>query len=176
LPKDEGVFGKHRVIGECVVNQPGAFWRRGIMERAGLLDESLVYALDYEYWIRLALAGAQFIHIPETVALFRLSSESKTMTRSAQMAEEQLNVLERILSQTGLAEQLDMSVSELRSQERRARAVLCLHAFYGHAKARQWSLARMWFMKVIRADPIVIVQRRWLNLALAGLARRLKHT
>ena len=66
------------------------------MERAGLLDEELRYSLDYEYWIRLVLAGAQFMHLPEVVARFRLSSGSKTVGQTAVMAQEQLRVLEAL--------------------------------------------------------------------------------
>ena len=39
LPKDRVDFDLSQVLGECVVNQPGSFWRREVMERAGLLDE-----------------------------------------------------------------------------------------------------------------------------------------
>ena len=35
LPKDKETFDKHHAIGECIVNQPGSFWRRRIMEQAG---------------------------------------------------------------------------------------------------------------------------------------------
>ena len=65
LPKDQMTMSRAYVIGECIVNQPGSFWRRRIMDRVGLLDEDLRYNLDYEYWIRMALAGAVFLPLDQ---------------------------------------------------------------------------------------------------------------
>ncbi len=70
LPKDRVEFGLANVIGECIVNQPGAFWRREIMQQVGWLDERLTYSLDYDYWIRMALAGARFTRLDPVVACF----------------------------------------------------------------------------------------------------------
>ena len=35
-----------------MILQPAAFWRREVYETIGLLDESLHYVLDWEYWLR----------------------------------------------------------------------------------------------------------------------------
>ena len=35
-----------------MILQPAAFWRREVYEAVGLLDESLHYVLDWEYWLR----------------------------------------------------------------------------------------------------------------------------
>ncbi len=114
LPKDRVEFSKELVLGECVVNQPGAFWRRSIMDRAGLLDENLRYALDYEYWLRLALLGAQFKHLPQVVARFRLSRSSKTVGQTATQAGELLEVFEKTAAISDLAQQLDLTQAEIR--------------------------------------------------------------
>ena len=104
LPKDNLDFSLHELLGECIVNQPGSFWRRSAMGRAGLLNESLHYALDYEFWARLALNGAHFKHLPQVVARFRLSPESKTVGYAVEHAEEQLAVLETLASRPDLPE------------------------------------------------------------------------
>jgi glycosyltransferase involved in cell wall biosynthesis len=39
--------------GDFIV-QPAAFWRAELLNQVGLLDESLRYCLDYEYWLRIA--------------------------------------------------------------------------------------------------------------------------
>jgi glycosyltransferase involved in cell wall biosynthesis len=36
------------------LHQPSVFWRREVLERVGVLNESLHYAMDYEYWLRIA--------------------------------------------------------------------------------------------------------------------------
>lgn len=173
LPKDQVAFNAKLVLGECVVNQPGAFWRRSIMEKAGLLDESLRFVMDYEYWIRLALCGARFYRLPQTVAYFRLSRGSKTVTQSALMALEHLTVLERTLHIENLPSITGLSMAELRVQERKTRSAVCLHAFYGYLKSRHFLQAGRWFIRAMQADWRVLFQRRWFGLAWASILRRL---
>jgi glycosyltransferase involved in cell wall biosynthesis len=36
------------------MHQPSIFWRREVLEKTGLLDEDLHYALDFDYWARLS--------------------------------------------------------------------------------------------------------------------------
>jgi glycosyltransferase involved in cell wall biosynthesis len=171
LPKDRVEFAGLDAIGECVVNQPGAFWRRGIMEKAGLLDESLRYVLDYEYWLRMLLAGGRFRRLPERLARFRLSEGSKTVREAAGMAQEHLAVLDRTLARPELAERLGVDPGALRRQARRGRAVLSLYACRGCWKAGRRAEALRWLAAAHRHDPAVLLHRRWLDLALARLRR-----
>jgi glycosyltransferase involved in cell wall biosynthesis len=174
LPKDRVDFDLSQILGECVVNQPGSFWRRGAMERVGLLDEDLRYSLDYEYWIRLALAGAQFLHLQEAVARFRLSSGSKTVGQTAVMAQEQLRVLEALGSRPDLPARLAWTPEQVRQRLRQTRARYRLQAFYGSLKLRQWKVASGWLAAALRDDPLALFERRWLDLAIASLQRRLR--
>jgi len=171
LPKDRVEFSKDLVLGECIVNQPGSFWRRDVMDRAGLLDENLRYSMDYEYWIRLALLGARFKRLPHVVARFRLSQRSKTVSQSAGQAREQIQVLERIAAIPTLAEQLNLTGAEIQRRVSRTRAQFCLQAFYGEYKNRHWQRAAIWLGKALQNDPFCPFQRRWLDLALAHVSR-----
>lgn len=36
------------------MHQPSVFWRREVLDRVGFLNETLHYAMDYEYWLRIA--------------------------------------------------------------------------------------------------------------------------
>ncbi len=141
------------------------------MEKAGMLEESLNFALDYEYWIRLALAGAKFKRLPEVVARFRLSSSSKTVSQTADMAFEQLQVLEKIASLPELPNTLGINQLEVKRQVRQTKARICLHGFYGDFKRRKWHCARNWLKVAIVNDPLSILDRRWLALAWARLQR-----
>jgi glycosyltransferase involved in cell wall biosynthesis len=69
----------------CFLSQPAVFFRRRVFDRAGMLDERLQLCMDYEYWIRLALAGIKFQYIPQTLAGSRLYSSTKTMGQRVQV-------------------------------------------------------------------------------------------
>ena len=172
LPKDRVEFSREFAVGECVVNQPGSFWQRPIMEQVGWLDESLHYNLDYEYWMRMLLAGARFRRLPQVVARFRLSSGSKTVGQTAAMATEQLTVLEQFLAHPDLPDRLGLPPERIQRQARRARALIGLHAFYGSVKLQRWNAAGRWLAFVLHWDATALLQRRWFDLALAGLERR----
>src|SRR6266851_3801790 len=54
------------------------FFRRRIFEEGNWLDEKLQYAMDLEFFIRLAERGYRFKHIPQLLADFRMQPNSKT--------------------------------------------------------------------------------------------------
>lgn len=59
------------------ISQPATFWRRSLIDTCGLLDESLHYVMDYEYWLRLWKITPPFI-LHKDLAGFRIQSKSKT--------------------------------------------------------------------------------------------------
>lgn len=61
--------------------QQAVFWRREAMTKVGLLDDGLHYAMDYEYFIRIA-RSFPVSYIPFQVAAFRLQNTSKTVSQS----------------------------------------------------------------------------------------------
>jgi glycosyltransferase involved in cell wall biosynthesis len=68
-----------RLLDVCYLCQPAVFWRREVMERFGVFDDTLHYAPDYDYWLRVGreidffylegayLAGSR-LH-PDTITL-----------------------------------------------------------------------------------------------------------
>ncbi|MEP0857776.1 glycosyltransferase [Trichocoleus sp. DQ-U1] len=59
--------------------QPEVFFTREIWERSGAqVDESLFYSMDYELWVRMAYYGANIVHIPDSLSLFRRHEQQKT--------------------------------------------------------------------------------------------------
>ena len=63
----------------CFICQPAVFIRRHVIEKYGLLDESLNYCMDYEYWLRLGKAGVRMGYMKEVLAGSRLYSTNKTL-------------------------------------------------------------------------------------------------
>jgi len=62
----------------CFICQPAVFFRRRIIEKAGLLDIQLNYCLDYEYWFRLG-AITNFVRLKNRLAGSRMYSHNKTL-------------------------------------------------------------------------------------------------
>ena len=70
-------YSRRALLVENFVSQMTVFWRRSAMERVGLLDESLRYTMDYEYWLRLSALGDP-LFVPERIAAFRWYTSSKS--------------------------------------------------------------------------------------------------
>lgn len=60
------------------LHQPAIFFRRRVIENIGLLNESLHYAMDYEYWWRIS-EQYYFQYVPEVLAIQHRQPESKTI-------------------------------------------------------------------------------------------------
>ena len=85
----------HRDImlyGVNFIGQPSAFFRRSLLDRFGYIDESYHYAMDHEFWLRIATGGASFRHIKHFLSKYRYHSDSKTVgAKNKFVAEMELN-------------------------------------------------------------------------------------
>jgi glycosyltransferase involved in cell wall biosynthesis len=74
----------------CFIQSSAAlFLRRGIFEAGHFLDERYHYAMDYEFYLRLATNGIRFEHIREVLGSFRWHASSKS-TISSDMGRREL--------------------------------------------------------------------------------------
>jgi len=73
-------------LGDLIV-QPAAFWRRTLWESVGTLDSDLRYALDYEYWMRVA-KSFHMQYIPVCLAQERLHASALTFKGSLRRVQE----------------------------------------------------------------------------------------
>ncbi len=77
----------------CYLCQPAVFFRRRVIERFGPFDARLNYCMDYEYWLRLGMRGARFVHIPLRLAASRVHETTKTRSRPREAHTEINNML-----------------------------------------------------------------------------------
>jgi glycosyltransferase involved in cell wall biosynthesis len=87
-------YSRRALLVENFVSQMTVFWRRSAMERVGLLDESLRYTFDYEYWLRLSALGDP-LFLPERIAAFRWYTSSKSGAQFEKQFAEDLQVFRR---------------------------------------------------------------------------------
>ncbi len=81
-----------------MVAQPGYLMRRNLLDTVGYLDESLHFAMDYDYWVRVGLAGGQAARIPRQLAAFRRHETAKTTTLQARRIADHYKVYEKIFA------------------------------------------------------------------------------
>ena len=94
-------YSRDALLIENFVSQMTVFWRRGVHERIGYLDESLHYTFDYDLWLRLsALAPPRFVD--ERLAAFRWYARSKSGADFEAQFAEDARVFQRYAPAGGL--------------------------------------------------------------------------
>jgi glycosyltransferase involved in cell wall biosynthesis len=69
------ILSYHRVL---YIPSTATFFRRRILDDGNFIDSKYHYAMDYEYFLRLAHKGYRFKHLPTLMADFRWHPSSKT--------------------------------------------------------------------------------------------------
>jgi glycosyltransferase involved in cell wall biosynthesis len=83
------ILSYHHVLYIATVS---TFFRRRLFDDGNFLDVNLQYAMDYEFFLRLAEKGYHFQHLPSVLADFRWHAQGKsTIHLDGQLAEQ--NVL-----------------------------------------------------------------------------------
>ncbi len=62
----------------CCIAQETTYWRRSVWEKLGALDETLQFAMDYEYWLRAIREGYRFQLVPHYLGGFRDYADNKS--------------------------------------------------------------------------------------------------
>jgi glycosyltransferase involved in cell wall biosynthesis len=81
-------YSFERLMHDCCVCQPAAFWRASIARIVGEFDASLDLVMDYDYWLRIDRAAGTIRHLPEVLANSRLHQETKTLSRRGEIYRE----------------------------------------------------------------------------------------
>ncbi|MDX9866258.1 MAG: glycosyltransferase family 2 protein [Anaerolineaceae bacterium] len=79
------------------ISQPATFWRRGLLDEVGNLNEDLRFTMDYEYWLRI---GQRYrLHaLRQRLAGFRLYAASKSGGGYEEQFTEELQVCRQFAS------------------------------------------------------------------------------
>lgn len=85
----------------CFIQSTACFLRRSLIEQGHLLDPSYKITMDYEYYLRLAQAGARFRHVPETLAAFRWHGNNLSSVQTVKRKQERLRAQFAALERRG---------------------------------------------------------------------------
>lgn len=96
-PAEDFDYEKLVTRAEDFIPQPGVFLRREAVERAGMLDESLHYVMDYDLWLRMGMR-ARLQYLRNEMARARLHGGAKTLSSAPRFGEELARVFERLVS------------------------------------------------------------------------------
>jgi glycosyltransferase involved in cell wall biosynthesis len=80
----------HRV---SYIPTPATFFRRQVFDDGNRLQPGLHYAMDYEFFLRLASAGYKIKHIPHVLADYRLHPQSKSCSGELAQAREKRQIM-----------------------------------------------------------------------------------
>ena len=86
-----------RLLVQNFIAIPAPLFRKDSALKVGMLDESLVYTADWDFWIKLTSLGLS-AYVPEPLTSFRVHPQSQTaaLSRNAELMEQQLScVLQR---------------------------------------------------------------------------------
>jgi glycosyltransferase involved in cell wall biosynthesis len=146
-------------------HQPGNFWSREVLKRTGLMNESLQYAFDWDYWIRISLEGftPQVLN-DERFAHFRLHGESKTVKFWKKFNQEYIELMHKYGNTLPEAEKatLKKEIQKLEVDEKVKFAGI--ESIEGHYKN-----ALRYFKEAISIKPALIVSPAFLYRIIKGL-------
>lgn len=139
-----------------LIPQPAVFIRKSLLEQAGPFDESYDMAMDLEMWLRLA-RRTRFHLVPETLAGFRVTADTKTSTRPADMVEDSRRAALAHIELTPPAEREQFR----RELERQTAGHLLTVAEQRRDRALAW--------RALKHQPSAIFSRRLLRALLLAL-------
>jgi glycosyltransferase involved in cell wall biosynthesis len=83
------------------ISQPGNLLKRSMFERVGLLDTTLHFQMDFDYWLRIALVS-KIGYLRQPLAQFRQHPEGKSSNRAYMAAMDIMQVYGKLFQQPTL--------------------------------------------------------------------------
>lgn len=85
------------LLSRVSVHQPSVFWKRGIHEEIGVLDETLNYVMDYDLWLRIFFRY-KTKRVDKMLSIFRIHADSKTYYDPRELYYEKRKVISRFFN------------------------------------------------------------------------------
>ncbi len=98
-----GDWGLDELMSFHILNQPGVFMKRSVLEQAGYLDPDYHYMLDTHLWLRMAQA-APMVYVRQTLAAGRYHPLAKNLAAAPRFGDEALRIVVWMQTQPVLAE------------------------------------------------------------------------
>ena len=102
-----------KTLGSMAFPQPASFFRKGILDKLGFLDESLHYGMDYDLIVRIGI-NYEIKPINEIISLNRYHSESKSISKAFNFALDWAKVFSKILRSFDSTDELIFDLKSLR--------------------------------------------------------------
>jgi glycosyltransferase involved in cell wall biosynthesis len=158
-------FDLERLLLENYIPQPTVFIRRSVLNKIGMLNRSLRYCLDYDLWLRAAIAGIRFGRIDgEPMAEFRLWTGSKTSNDPDGWARERIQVLDQAF--------VGAAPSRFRSTKPFAQARGYVTVAYSAGLSGDAPSARRYLKKALAASPVILKDPQFWKVGVSSLLGR----
>lgn len=130
--------------------QPEVFWTRRLADQIGEFDETLHYAMDFDYWVRCLEAGTKVATIGYPLARFRIHQAQKTTHRDASVCE-MLAITERHLMENHDDRLSPADRKRILMHNDLARMMMELDACSNVVKVRQLTKMARWWPELWRS-------------------------
>jgi len=138
-------------VSNCLF-QPSTFWRSEVTATVGYFSPELLLLMDYEYWMRMVIAGYRVHWLDRVLSFYRLHTGSKTVSHDEEyLAEAQLVRGWHVGAlSAGERRRVSRALKEQRGRRLRYRAWL-----HGRAGRPRESLGELW--QAIKTAPQVVL-------------------
>ena len=132
-----------------------------MVEQHGLLDESLNYCMDYEYWLRLGKVGVRFGYMEEKLAGSRLYAYNKTLGAAVEVHKEINDMFKRLFGRVPDRWLINYAHVAVEQQTNRSKS-----PYWFMMKLLTWTVfaAWRWNRRVSVTMVAAIIKRRWTAL------------
>lgn len=89
-------YDRARLMLVDYIHQSSTFVLRRAVQQVGLLDESLHMSMDYDYWVRLAIAEYEMLYVPEVLSARCMVGGTKTKEYAIKFLPDALRILDSV--------------------------------------------------------------------------------